>query len=257
MSRYNLSPSKSDPSYPHVSHPSRPACQAVAALYVRADQHAALRQAARGRRRDRPGHGQPEPIRPQELVIEKLAEAARDPQEPWLQQVERHRQPPPRGGQQVLQAVRRAARSRRRGDRLPRLEGGLQPHVPGPDGAGRHGDRARALLSGPRLRRGPGLGQRDLAGSGRQREVPVEHRLHLPAPLPAAEAADSSTIRTIRRRVVVEQAFYDEVVKLAKTLRLHGDQRLCLRRRGVRRLQAAQFPGLARGRSTWASSSRR
>ena len=35
---------------------------------------------------------------PQELVIEKLAEAARDPEQPSLQQVERHRQPPPRGG---------------------------------------------------------------------------------------------------------------------------------------------------------------
>ena len=34
------------------------------------------------------------------------------------------------------------------------------------------------------------VGQRDRAGSGRQREVPLEHRLHLRAPLSAAEAAD-------------------------------------------------------------------
>ena len=47
---------------------------------------------------------------PEEFIIDKLAEAARDPREPRLQQVERHRQPPPRGGAEVLQAVRRAAR---------------------------------------------------------------------------------------------------------------------------------------------------
>ena len=45
-------------------------------------------------------------------------------------------------------------------------------------------------VSRPRLRRGPGLGQRHRAGSGRQRAVPLEHRLHLPAAAPAAEAAD-------------------------------------------------------------------
>ena len=84
---------------------------------------------------------------PEDFVIEKLAEAARDPRQPRLQQVERHRQPAPRGGRQVLQEVRRAARSRERGDRPPRLEGRLQPHVPGDDGAGRHGDRAGAVLS--------------------------------------------------------------------------------------------------------------
>ncbi len=33
-------------------------------------------------------------------------------------------------------------------------------------------------------------GQRHRAGSGRQREVPVEHRLHLRAPVSAAQAAD-------------------------------------------------------------------
>ena len=83
---------------------------------------------------------------PQELVIEKLAEAARDPQEPRLQQSARHHEPAPRGGRQVFQEVRRAARSRERSDRLPRLEGRLQPHVPGADRAGRHGDRAGPVL---------------------------------------------------------------------------------------------------------------
>ena len=47
---------------------------------------------------------------PEDFVIEKLAEAARDPAQPRLQQVERHRQPAPRSGREVLQAVRRAAR---------------------------------------------------------------------------------------------------------------------------------------------------
>ena len=44
----------------------------------------------------------------------------------------------------------------------------------------------------------------------------------------------------------IEQPFYDEVVRLAKRLRLHGDQRLRLCRRGVRRLQAAELSGVAR-----------
>ena len=42
-----------------------------------------------------------------------------------------------------------------------------------------------------------------------------------------------------------------------QALRLHGDQRLRLRRRGVRRLPAAELPGRARGARTWASSSPR
>ena len=42
-----------------------------------------------------------------------------------------------------------------------------------------------------------------------------------------------------------------------ETVRLHGDQRLCLRRCRLRRLPAAQLSGRRRARSTWASSSRR
>ena len=110
---------------------------------------------------------------PEEFVIEKLAEAARDPRQPRLQQVERHRQPAPRSGVEVFQAVRRAARSGRRSHRLPGLEGRLQPHVPGDDGAGRHGHRAGAVFPDSRLLGGAGVGQRDRAGSPRQREVSV------------------------------------------------------------------------------------
>ena len=173
---------------PPFQDPSRRARHAAAAVPVRADQRAALQQAAGRRRRDRPGHGQP--VRSAGGVRHR--EAGRGgprSAQPRLQQVERHRQPAPRGGGEVLQAVRRAARSRRGSHRLPGLEGRLQPHVPGDDGAGRHGDRAGAVFSDPRVFGGAGVGQCDRAGSSRQRQVPVEHRVHVRASLPAAEAA--------------------------------------------------------------------
>ncbi len=49
---------------------------------------------------------------PQELVIDKLVESRPRSAQPPLQQVQRHHQPPPRGGRQVPQEVRRAARPR-------------------------------------------------------------------------------------------------------------------------------------------------
>ena len=127
---------------------------------------------------------------PQDLVIEKLAEAARDPKNHGYSASPGHPQPAPRSGRPSISSsygVRLDPRAR--SDRLPRLEGGLQPHVPGAGGAGRHGHRAGPVLSGPSLRRGHGGRQRHPAGSRRQRKAAGQHRLHLPAPGAAAEAA--------------------------------------------------------------------
>ena len=127
---------------------------------------------------------------PEEFVIEKLSEAARDPNNHGYSKsngiVNLRREV----CGEVFQAVRRAARPGSGSDRLPGLERGLQPHVPGDDGAGRHGDRARAILPDPRVLGGAGVGQRDRAGGARQREVSGQRRLHLRASLPEAEAAD-------------------------------------------------------------------
>ena len=93
---------------------------------------------------------------PEDMVIEKLAEAARDPRN--------HGYSESRG----LLNLRREVASKyfkhygvrldpgERDHRLPRLEGGVQPPLPGVDGPGRHGDRPHAVLSCPSLRRGPG-----------------------------------------------------------------------------------------------------
>ena len=137
---------------------------------------------------------------PQDLVIEKLAEAARDPKN--------HGYVPAQGilslrreaAAKYLQELRRAARSAAGGDRLPRVEGGVQPHVPGAGGAGRHGHRAGPVLSGPSVCRGHGRRQRHLVGSFRQREAAGEHRLHLPALGAAAEAADRQLPAQSHRR---------------------------------------------------------
>ncbi len=127
---------------------------------------------------------------PQDLVIEKLAEAARDPKN--------HGYAPAQGIISLRREV--AAKYLKQygvrldpvggSDRLPRIERGLQPSLFGVGGAGRHGDRARAELSGPSLRRGHGRGQRHPAGSCRQRKTAQQHRLHVPAPDAAAEAGD-------------------------------------------------------------------
>ncbi len=53
----------------------------------------------------------------------------------------------------------------------PWLQGSLQPHVPGAAGPRRHGRRAGAVVSHPRLLRGPGVGQRASASTARSRTV--------------------------------------------------------------------------------------
>ena len=126
---------------------------------------------------------------PQDVVIEKLAEAARDPKN--------HGYSPAQG---ILSLRREAAAKyfkqygvrldpQRRGDCLPRIERGVQPYVSGAGRPGRHGDRAGPVLSGPSVRRGDGGRQCDPAGGDRQREVADQHRLHVPAPGAPAEAA--------------------------------------------------------------------
>ena len=74
----------------------------------------------------------------------------------------------------------------------------------------------------------------------------VEHRLHLRASLPAAEAADhqlsaQSVDRDGRAGVLRRRR------EAGPEVRLHGHQRLRLRRRRLRRLPAAQFSGRAGG----------
>ncbi len=127
---------------------------------------------------------------PEELVIEKLVEAARD--------ADNHGYSKATG----IANLRREVASKylkKYGVRLdPESEvivclgskEGFSHMCLALIGPGRHGDRAGPVLSGARLRRGAGGGQCDRAGSRRQRKVPLEHRLHLPASVSQAEAAD-------------------------------------------------------------------
>ena len=128
---------------------------------------------------------------PSEMVIEKLVRGGPRSEKSWLQPVAGDQEFAPRGGCEISEEIWRAARSRKRVDRHARLEGRLQPHVPGAVGPGRHGHRAGSGLSGAFVRRGAGVGQRDFVGSGRQRKISVEHRLHLPASASEAEAGGS------------------------------------------------------------------
>ena len=193
---------------------------------------------------------------PSDRVIEKLAEAARDPKNhgysPSLGIMSLRRE----AGGEVSEEMGRAARSGKRDDRHARLEGRLQPHVPGPARAGRLGDRARPIVSCAYLRRRARLGQRDLARSGRQRKVPVEHRVHLPASLSQAEAGDpqlsAQSIDGDSRSGVLRRSG-----EAGAAVRLHDHQRPGLCRRDVRRLSNAELSGRRRARRSWPSSSRR
>ena len=115
-----------------------------------------------GDRRDRPGDGKSH--RPARGVggRQALRGGARLA-EPPLQRRHRHLQPAPGGRPAVPVAVRRQPRPRPRGRRDDRVEGRLQPHVPGPPELGRHGAGPRAQLPGPHPRDRAGLRQRDLA----------------------------------------------------------------------------------------------
>ena len=152
---------------------------------------------------------------PQDLVIEKLAEAARDPKNHGYSEA---------AG--ILSLRREVAGKyfRQHGVRLdPQRElivclgskEGFSHLCLALLGPGRHGDRAGAVLSGPSLCRGAGLGQRDPAGSDRSGKASGERRLHLPPHGAAAEAAD----RQLSAQSVddgVEPEFYVDAVRLAK-----------------------------------------
>ena len=154
---------------------------------------------------------------PQDLVIEKLAEAARDPKNHGYAPAQGILEPAPRGGRQVLQAVRRAARSRsaRSIVCLGSKEGfsHMCLALVGP------GDTAivpAPVLSRPSLCRGHGRGQRDPAGGDRQPRSCWRTSTTPAGTWCRGRRCWSSTSRTIPRPTVVEPEFYVEVVKLAK-----------------------------------------
>ena len=120
--------------------------------------------------------------------------------QPPLQCRDRHLQPAPRGRQALRIAVRRQPRSRPGGRRDDRLEGRLQPHVPGSPGAGRYGARARAELSDPHPRGRAGLRQRDLARCPRRLELSWRTSLGPARVCIPGRRSWSSTIPTTRRR---------------------------------------------------------
>ena len=157
-----------------------------ARLPVRPDQRAEVPQAARRDRRDRPGDGQPD--RPSRGMGHRqaLRGGPRLPESP-LQRGQRGLQPEARGGCPLREAVRSHAGSRPGSRRHDRLQGRVQPHVPGPAGPGRHRPGAGAQLSDPHSRHRAGLGQRDLAGRPGLAVLPHQHRPGLREPLPQAQ----------------------------------------------------------------------
>ncbi len=124
---------------------------------------------------------------PEQWVIDKLCEAAQDTRNHRYSVATGRLQPPPRGRRPLRDPVRRRPRPRPRGRRHDRVEGRVQPHVPGPARAGRHGAGPGAELPDPRPRRRPGLGQRDRARRPRLGRLPRQHRPGLREPEPAAQ----------------------------------------------------------------------
>ena len=83
---------------------------------------------------------------PQDLVIEKLAEAARDPKNHGYSRPGHPRACGAKWPRKYLKQYGVRLDPESRSDRLPGIERGLQPYVSGPGGAGRHGHRAGPLL---------------------------------------------------------------------------------------------------------------
>ena len=119
---------------------------------------------------------------PEQWVIDKLCEAAQDDRN--------HRYSVATGvynlrkevADRYATPVRRHPRPRARGRRHDRLEGGVQPHVPGPPRSRRHRPGAGPKLPDPRPRHRPGLGQRDRPRRPRPPGVPGQHRPGLREP---------------------------------------------------------------------------
>ena len=126
---------------------------------------------------------------PQEQVIEKLAEAARDPDNHGYSKSNGILNLRREVAGQVLQASTACGS-------IPRRE--VIVCLGSKEGFSHMclalmGPGDTAIVPAPYFpvhmyARGPGRGQRDRAGSGRQREVPLEHRLHLPAPVSASRS---------------------------------------------------------------------
>ena len=225
----------------------RPARPGAAALPVRQDQRAEVPQAPRRDRRDRPGHGQPD--RPARAVGHRQALRGR----PRLAGTTATASPPGvynlrrEVAAKYENAVRRRPRPRPRGRRHDRLEGGVQPHVPGPARAGRHGAGPGAELPDPRPRRRPGLGQRRSRSTSATRRpflanvarvceslFPRPKILILNYPHnPTGDRRRPSVLRGSRRA--------GEEVPLLR------DPRLRLRRHLLRRLSGAELPVGRRG----------
>ena len=185
---------------------------------------------------------------PEEFVIEKLAEAARDPRNHGYSKSNGIANLRREVASEVLQTLRRAARSREEiivclGSKegfshmcLAMMGPGDTAIVPAPYFPIHVYSVALASANVIALE------------VARQRKVPLEHRVHLRASVPAAEAGDSQlpaqSVDRVHRAVVLRR---DR--EAGPQVWLHGDQRLRLRRRRVRRLPAAELPGVAgRGR---------
>ena len=216
--------------------------QAAAAVPVRPDQRRDVREAPGRRRRDRPGHGQS--LRSARGPGDREAGRGRPRSaQPRLQQGDGHSEPAPRGGQQVSRSSTACGSIR----------------------------RARSIVC---------LGSKEgfshmclaLVGPGDTAIVPAPYfPVHVYAVALAAanvialEVADSEkflsniayTCQHLYPKpkllivnyphnpstVTVEPRVLRRGGEAGQAVRLHGHQRLCLRRRGVRRLPAAQLPG--------------
>ena len=185
---------------------------------------------------------------PEEFVIEKLAEAARDPRNHGYSKS---------NGIANLRREVAAKYFKRFGVRLDPDEEvivclgskeGFSHMCLAMMGPGDTAIVPAPYFPDSRVFGGAGLGQRDRAGSARQRQVPVEHRVHVRASLSAAEAGDSQlpaqSVDGVHRAAVLRRGR-----EARPQVRLRGDQRLRVRRCRVRRLPAAELPGVAgRGR---------
>ena len=138
----SISPSPPAVGEDAFQNPTRRPAHQTAPLCARTRERSAGSEAESGARCHRSRHGESH----RSAAGNRDRQAGRGgprPEQPWLQQVNRHPESAARSRRQVLQEVRRAARPRDRSHRHHRLEGRLQPHVPGADGPGRHGDRSR------------------------------------------------------------------------------------------------------------------
>ena len=180
---------------------------------------------------------------PEQWVIDKLCEAAQDSRNHRYSVAQGIVQPPPRGRQAVRVPVRRRARPRRRGRHHDRLEGGVQPHVPGPARAGRHGPGPGADVPDPRRTPSPWPMRTSSRWTSPTRSGSWRTSPRCAGTSTRGRRSWCSNFPHNPTATVVEPGLLRRGRRAGPPLPVRRHPRLRLRRHRLRRLRAAELPG--------------